>query len=76
MPSNHCLGCGDWLVVGKYWKNSPGSPATPVARNDSTSNVLPLRCEASTRYAVFGDMPVSLTAIKVVGMGEHCDHAE
>ena len=44
-------GCGDWLVVGRYWKNSPGSPATPVALSDSTSSVLPLRCDASTRYA-------------------------
>ncbi len=41
--SNHCRGCGDWLVVGRYWKNSPGSPATPVALSDSTSSVLPLR---------------------------------
>ncbi len=29
-----------------------GAPALPVARNDSTSNVLPQRCEASTRYDV------------------------
>src|SRR6185436_9683414 len=43
----------DWLVVGRYWKNSPGSPATPVARSDSTSSVLPLRCDASTRYAEY-----------------------
>ena len=50
--ANHSRGCGDWLVVGRYWKNSCGSPATPVARRDSTSRVLPLRCEASTRYAV------------------------
>lgn len=48
-PSNHCRGWGDMLVVGRYWKNSCGSPATPVARSDSTSNVLPLRCEARTR---------------------------
>ena len=30
-------------------KELPGSPATPVARRDSTSSVLPLRCDASTR---------------------------
>ncbi|KXW66221.1 hypothetical protein MPHL43070_21115 [Mycolicibacterium phlei DSM 43070] len=51
-PANHSRGCGDMLVSGRYWKNSPGSPATPVARSDSTSRVLPLRCEAMTRYAV------------------------
>jgi len=37
-------------VAGRYWKNSCGSPATPVARSDSTSSVLPLRWEASTKY--------------------------
>ncbi|CNG88597.1 Uncharacterised protein [Mycobacterium tuberculosis] len=49
-PANHSRGWGAWLVLGKYWKNSCGSPATPVARSDSTSKVLPLRWEASTRY--------------------------
>jgi hypothetical protein len=50
VSANHSRGCGDWLVVGKYWKNSWGSPATPVARSDSTSSVLPLRWDASTKY--------------------------
>ena len=62
--ANHSRGWGDWLVVGRYWKNSCGSPATPVARSDSTSSVLPLRCEASTRYAVGEGMRESLTGGK------------
>ena len=28
-------------MSGRYWKNSCGSPAHPVARSDSTSKVLP-----------------------------------
>ena len=57
-------------MVGRYWKNSCGSPATPVARNDSTSSVLPLRCDASTRYADgLADMGVTLTVINFPAFG-------
>jgi len=48
--ANHSRGCGAGLLVGRYWTNSWGSPVTPVAHNDSTSNVLPLRWDASTKY--------------------------
>ena len=50
-------------MLGRYWKNSWGSPATPVARSDSTSNVLPLRWEASTKY----DDGLSVTTADYLG---------
>ncbi|COZ13782.1 Uncharacterised protein [Mycobacterium tuberculosis] len=51
-PANHSRGWGAIPVLGRYWKNSCGSPAQPVARSDSTSSVLPLRWVASTRYGL------------------------
>lgn len=51
-PSEPLPGLGAIPVLGRYWKNSCGSPAQPVARSDSTSSVLPLRWVASTRYGL------------------------
>ena len=38
------------MLVAALARRDPGVLDTPVARSDSTSNVLPLRCEASTKY--------------------------
>jgi hypothetical protein len=62
-------------VDGKYWKNSSGLPATVVARSDSTSKVLPLRCDAQTRYDWGSGMPETINAKWGVAIGGAFDFA-